>query len=54
MTCLVSDRMQFGNRTSWPSGEAELAGSGLGRSLESSPWDRPLEKADEDGRGNLG
>ena len=50
----VSDRMQFGNRTLWPSGEAAVVGSGLGRSLVSSPRNRPLEKADEDGRGDLG
>ena len=50
----VSDRMKFGNCTIRPSGEAAVAGYGSGRSLESSPWNRPLEKADKEGRGDLG
>ena len=54
LTCPVSNRMQFGNRTLRPSGEAALAGSGLVMSLVSSPRNRPLEKLDEDVRGYLG
>ena len=50
----VSDWMQFSNNTLWNSGEAAVAGSGLGQPLVSSPRNRPLEKADEDGRGDLG
>ena len=46
--------MQFDNRTLRPSGEASEAGSGLGRSLGSIPLNRPLEKADKDGMGDLG
>ena len=47
----ISDWMQFGNRTIRPSGEEEVAGSGLGRSLGSIPWNRPPENADKSGRG---
>ena len=50
----VSDWMHFRNRALRTSGEAEVAGSGFGRSLEPSHRNRPLEKADEDGRGDLG
>ena len=50
----VSDHMQFGNHTLWPSGEAAVTGSGLGRSLGLIPRNSPLEKVDEDGRGDLG
>ena len=49
----ISNQMQFGNRTLRPSGEAAVTGSGLGCSLVLSPWNRPLEKADKDGRGGL-
>ena len=50
----ISDRMQFGNRTLRPSGKAAVAGSGSVRSFLSIPWNIPLEKADEGGRGDLG
>ena len=50
----VSYWMQFDNSTLRPSGEAAVAGSGLGRSLGSRPRNRPLETADEDGWGDLG
>ena len=46
--------MQFRNLTLWPSGEAVVAGYGLGQSLGLSPQNRPLEKADDEGRGYLG
>ena len=38
----VSDRIQFGNRTLWPSVDAAVTGSGLGRSLGLRPWNRLL------------
>ena len=44
--------MQFGNCNLRTSGEATVSGSG--RLLGSSPWNRLLEKAEEDGRGDLG
>ena len=50
----VYDWMQFRNHTIQPSGEAAVAGYGLGRSFISRPWNRLLEKADEDRRGDLG
>ena len=50
----ISNEMQFGNCTLWPSGEAEVVGSGLGHSLVSIPHNRPLEKTEEDGRVDLG
>ena len=51
---VLSDWMQFRNLTPQNSGEEAVAGSGLGCSLGLIPWKRPLEKADEDGRGDLG
>ena len=48
----VSNQIQFGNLTLQTSGEAAVAGYGLGRSLGSGPWNRPLEKAGEDVRGD--
>ena len=50
----ISNCTQFMNCTLRPLGEAEVAWYELGRSLESIPWNRPLEKAYEDGRGDLG
>ena len=50
----ISNEMQFGNCTLWPSGEAAVAGSRSDQSLGSSPWNRPLEKADKYRRGDLG
>ena len=50
----VSYQMQFGNFTLQSSGEAAVAVFGSGRSLGSSPRNRPLEKADKDGRVYLG
>ena len=50
----ASDRMQFGNYTLRLSWEAAVAGSGLRQSLGSIPQNRPLEKSDEGGRGDLG
>ena len=50
----VSDWMHFGNSTIWPSGEEVVAVSGSGRSLGYSPWNRLLEKADENGWGGVG
>ena len=46
--------MQFGNHTLRTSGEAGVAGSGLGRSLVSSPCNSQFEKDDKDVRGDLG
>ena len=37
LTRPIYDQMKFGNCTLWPSGEAEVEGSGSGRSLGSSP-----------------
>ena len=54
LTCPVSDQIQFGDFTIWTSGEAVVAGYGLGQSLGLSPQNRPLEKADDEGRGYLG
>ena len=45
--------MQFGNINLRPSGEAEVTGSGSGQLLVLITWNRPPEKADEDGRGDL-
>ena len=50
----ISNLIKFGNHTLWPSGEAAVAGSGLGRSLGLSPWNRTLDKEDKDGREDLG
>ena len=49
----VSDRIQLRNITIRPSGEAAVVGPGLRRSLVLSPSNRPLEKAEKDGRGDL-
>ena len=49
----VSNRMQFRNRNLLPSGEAAVAGSGLGQLFGSGSWNRPLANADEDRRGYL-
>ena len=46
--------MNFGNHNIRISGESEVTGSGSGRSLVSSHWNRPLEKAEKDRGGNLG
>ena len=54
LTLPVSDRMQFRNCTIWPSGEVEVAGSGPGWSLGSSPWNRPFQKTEMYGGGYLG
>ena len=53
-TRTISDWINFGNHTLWPSGEAVVIGYGLGRSLVLILRKRLLEKADEDGRGDLG
>ena len=49
-----SNRIKFDNRTIRLSGEAAVVGSGLGWSLVVIPRNRPPEKADEDGRVDLG
>ena len=50
----VYDHMQFSNCTIRTSGEAAVAGYRPGKSLVSIPRNMPFEKADEDGREDLG
>ena len=54
LTFPISNWTQFGNCTLQPSGNSAVEGSGLGRPLVSIPRNRLIEKAEEDGRGDLG
>ena len=51
--CTISNRIQVGDLNLWPSEEAAVTGSGSGQLLRSRPRNRPHEKVDQYGRGDL-